>query len=149
MEIDYKKAIRELIEFVKETQQNENKTIIIEELSAELADSLKEESNFDLQGFNFSVDAYAIKHILKNHQDKSKENKRGQEVISEDDLFLLPEILKNPDIVFYDGKNRLGKDCFQFQKTIGNRYIIIKEVRTGKKQLALNTMRVFLNKKEN
>lgn len=147
--MDYNSSIKELIEFIKEAHQNENKIIVIEELSSELADYLKEESNFDLQGFSFSIDAYAVKHILKNHRDKGKENKRGQEVISEDDLYLLPEILKNPDIVFYDGKNKLGKDCFQFQKTIGNKYIIIKEVRTGKKQLALNTMRVFLNKKEN
>lgn len=147
--MDYKSSIKELITFVKEAQQNENKIIVIEELSPELADYLKEEANFDLHGFSFSIDAYSIKHILKNHQDKAKENRRGQEVISEEDLFLLPDILKNPDIVFYDGKNKLGKDCFQFQKIIGNKYIIIKEVRTGKKQLALNTMRVFLNKKEN
>lgn len=147
--MDYKSSIKELIEFVKEAQQNENKIIVIEKLSSELADYLIEESDFDLHGFNFSIDAYAVKHILKNHRDKAKENNRGQEVITEEDLLLLPEILNEPDIVFYDGKNKLGKDCFQFQKTIGNRYIIIKEVRTGKKQLALNTMRVFLTKKEN
>ena len=68
------KPPKELIEFIKETHQNENKIIVIEELSSELADYLKEESDFDLHGFSFSIDAYAVKHILKNHRDKAKEN---------------------------------------------------------------------------
>ena len=110
---------------------------------------LSEESKINLTDFCFSLDAYSIKHILNNHQLVQKEHNRGQETVTEQDFELLPEILENPDIVFYDGKNKLGKDCFQFQKTIGNKFVVIKEVRTGKKQLALNTMRIFINKKEN
>jgi hypothetical protein len=95
------------------------------------------------------IDAYAIKHILKNHSDKVKENLRGQNIITEEDLELLPEVLINPDLVFYDGKNNIGKDTFQFQKQIGDKYIVIKEVRSKNKHLALNTMRIILKKEKN
>lgn len=144
-----KNEIQNLIEFMKNTQENQNQVVIIGKIPENLVKVLSEESDRDLSNYYFSIDAYAIKHILKNHQNQSKEHNRGQEVITEQDLELLPEILENPDIVFYDGKNKLGKDCFQFQKSIENKFIVIKEVRTGKKHLALNTMRIFINKKEN
>jgi hypothetical protein len=141
--------ISKLIFYVKTTDSNENKVVEISKVSDEMVQKLNEAFSVNFSGFCFSIDAYAIKHILKNHNSKEKENRRGQEVVTEKDIELLPDILQNPDLAFYDGKNRLGKDCFEFQKQLFNKYVVILEIRTGKKQLALNTMRIFINKKEN
>ena len=100
----------------------------------------------DLSEYNFQIDMYAIRHIFKEHTDTKKEESRGQIVINESDLLLVFDVLNQPDLFFYDGKSRLGKDIFVFQKLIGNRYVIIKEVREGKKKIALHSMRIFKTK---
>ena len=100
----------------------------------------------DLSEYNFQIDMYAIRHIFKDHTDAKKEESRGQIVINESDLLLVFDVLNQPDLFFYDGKSRLGKDIFVFQKLIGNRYVIIKEVREGKKKIALHSMRIFKTK---
>ena len=64
-----------------------------------------------------------------------------------EDIKRIFEILTQPDVVFRDGKNKIGLDVIQFQKTIDDRYLAINEVRTGKKMLALNTMRIIKTKK--
>jgi hypothetical protein len=76
-----------------------------------------------------------------------KEQKRGQEAVTIDHFSLIHAIVTEPDVVFYDGKNRIGRDVLQFQKRIGELYIILKEVRTGRKQLALNSMRIIKAKR--
>ena len=81
--------------------------------------------------------------------DKRRENQRGQQAVKEEDFELMVKIVNNPEIIFFDGTDRLGRDCFQFQATFANKYVIIMEIRTGRKQLALKTMRIFTIKKEN
>jgi valyl-tRNA synthetase len=63
-----------------------------------------------------------------------RENQRGQQAVREEDFELMVQIVNNPEIIFFDGTDRLGRDCFQFQATFDNKYIIIMEVRTGRKQ---------------
>lgn len=133
----------DLIALAKTEGNNKNKVIIIGEIESEMANLLAEQSGVLLNGYKYSIDVYAIKHILKNHGTPEIETPKGQVAITDSDFEQITDILENPDLVFYDGKNKLGKDVFQFQKMIGDKYIVIKEVRTGKKQLALNTMRII------
>ena len=135
--------IGELIDLAKTEGTNINKVIIIGELDPQVATILSEQSGILLTNYKFSMDVYAIKHILKNHGIPEIEIPKGQIAVNDKDFELIIDILENPDLVFYDGKNKLGKDVFQFQKMLGDKYIVIKEVRTGKKQLALNSMRII------
>jgi hypothetical protein len=73
---------------------------------------------------------------------------RGQEAVTEDDFGLLYQIINCPDNVFFDGRDKFGRDCFQFQIYLKHKYVVIMEVRTGRKQLALKTMRIFTTKKK-
>ena len=114
-----------------------------------MATLLSEQSGINLNNYKFSVDVYAIKHIIKNHGHSEIEMPKGQIAITDKDFELIIDNLENPDLVFYDGKNKLGKDVFQFQKMIGDKYVVIKEVRTGKKQLALNSMRIIKKNRHN
>ncbi len=110
---------------------------------------IKEESGIDLKDYNISIDAYGIKHVLQGHGDKKRENSRGQQAVTGEDFELLNQIINCPDNVFFDGRDRFGRDCFQFQVQKEHKYVVIMEVRTGRKQLALKTMRIFTTKKEN
>ncbi|MEA5259619.1 hypothetical protein VB264_17610 [Arcicella aquatica] len=135
--------LNEILTLAKTDTENKNKVLIIGEITHELSNILTQQSGIQLTNYRFSIDVYAIKHIIKNHGVPEIETPKGQVAITDADFNLIPEILQNPDLVFYDGQNKLGKDVFQFQKIIGDKYVIIKEVRTGKKQLALNSMRII------
>ena len=135
--------LSEILSLAKTDTENKNKVLIIGEITSELSNILTQQSGIQLTNYRFSIDVYAIKHIIKNHGIPEIEIPKGQVAITDADFNLIPEILQNPDLVFYDGQNKLGKDVFQFQKIIGDKYVIIKEVRTGKKQLALNSMRII------
>ena len=141
--------LEELLELAKLEGENKNKVLILGEINLEMATLLSEQSGISLNNYKFSIDVYAIKHIIKNHGYQEIEIPKGQIAITDKDFELIVDILENPDLVFYDGKNKLGKDVFQFQKMIGDKYIVIKEVRTGKKQLALNSMRIIKKNRHN
>jgi valyl-tRNA synthetase len=144
--------ILDLISYIKHCEvegTNKNKVVLLGGISQITYSQIKEQSGIDLTGFQISIDAYEVKHVLQGHGDKKRENKRGQEAVNEEDFELMVKIVNNPEIVFFDGTDRLGRDCFQFQSTFESKYVIIMEVRTGRKQLALKTMRIFTIKKEN
>lgn len=141
--------LEELLELAKLEEGNKNKVLILGEIRPEMATFLSEQSGISLNNYKFSVDVYAIRHIIKNHSQSEIETPKGQIAITDGDFELIIDILENPDLVFYDGKNKLGKDVFQFQKLIENKYVVIKEVRTGKKQLALNSMRIIKKNRHN
>jgi len=50
-------------------------------------------------------------------------------------------------LIFSSGKNKLGKETITFVKMINNKYLVVQEVRDGKKTIALNSMRVFKTKR--
>jgi valyl-tRNA synthetase len=135
--------LNELLKLAKTEGENKNKVMILGEIPAEMANLLSEQSGLSIDSYKYSIDVYAIKHIIKNHSIPEIETPKGQIAVTDKDFTLILEVLENPDVVFYDGKNKLGKDVFQFQKMIEDKYVIIKEVRTGKKQLALNSMRII------
>ncbi|MDH4459887.1 MAG: hypothetical protein QE277_00580 [Flectobacillus sp.] len=139
-----KKQLEVLITLAK-SDSNTNETIVFE-ANPEILEQMGRQFEKDLSGYNFQIDMYAIRHIFKEHTNTKKEESRGQVVISESDILLVFDVLNQPDLFFYDGKSRLGKDIFVFQKLIGNRYVIIKEVREEKKKISLHSMRIFKTK---
>ena len=136
-----KEQLEALINLAK-SDSNINETIVFE-AHPEILDQMGKQFEKDLSGYIFQIDMYAIRHIFKEHTDAKKEESRGQIVVNESDILLVFDVLNQPDLFFYDGKSRLGKDIFVFQKLIGNKYVIIKEVREGKKRIALHSMRIF------
>ena len=132
-------------EIVKEARSKRNlkATLSLGKIPADLAAILGNQANLDLSDYEFTIDNFAVKHVLKQHGNPDIERPRGQVAVTDKDFDLLPLVLGKPDLVFYEGKSRQGLDVFQFQKKIGNKYIVLKEVRQGKKELALLTMRII------
>ena len=144
--------ILDLISYIKYSEiegTNKNKVLFLGEISEYTSSKIIEQSGINVEGFKISIDAYGVKHVLQGHGDKRRENQRGQQAVREEDFELMVQIINNPEIIFFDGTDRLGRDCFQFQATFDSKYVIIMEIRTGRKQLALKTMRIFTAKKEN
>jgi phage-Barnase-EndoU-ColicinE5/D-RelE like nuclease3 len=133
--------IQTLIDLAK-TDSNKNEIMTFEGYT-EILEQMSNQFGKDLSDYTFQVDMYAIRHIFKEHSDTKKEESRGQVAIKDQDILLIFEVLFNPDLFFYDGKSRLGKDIFVFQKLIDNKYVVIKEIREGKKKIALHSMRIF------
>jgi phage-Barnase-EndoU-ColicinE5/D-RelE like nuclease3 len=144
--------IAELIEEIRQAEidgENVSKVVILGNISTETLETIKILSNLDLSDFNISIDSFSIRHILQGHGNKKRENNRGQEVVTEHDFGIISEIINNPDKILFDGQNKQRNHSFQFQSEKGNKYFVFTEVRTGRKQLALKTMRIYLTKKEN
>lgn len=133
-------SLKKLIELARE---KETKNFNIKfEIPERVISLMKNELDINVEGYQYQIDIYAIKHIFKEHGDKIKEEKRGQVFVSENEILLIIDILENPDIVINSGKNKLGKETITFIKVIEDKYLVIKEVRTGKKTIALNSMRI-------
>ncbi|WP_375446772.1 hypothetical protein [uncultured Fibrella sp.] len=135
--------LSEFITYCLSPNPPENKQIVLGPIPLLVIEKVLLDSGIDLTDYVFTIDVYAIRHIMKSHGNKLREEARGQKAITVYDFNLLHGIVSQPDIVFYDGLNRIGRDVLQFQKRIGDLHIILKEVRTGKKQLALNSMRII------
>jgi len=136
--------IREQIEKVYNAALSlENEHIILDMgiIDENLANRIKEKTELDFSGYYISIDNYSIKHTLEKHGNPITEAKRGQINISKEDFFLLPEIIFNFDNVSYDKKlNKKGanSECLKFEKTIGDVYFVIKEIRTVIKKGKIN-----------
>ena len=146
------KEILDLIEEIKQAEidrRNVSKIILLGNISIETLEKIKLISTLDLTDFVISMDSFSIRHILQGHGDKKRENNRGQEAVTEQDFEMISEIINNPDTIVFDGLNKQRNHSFQFQSEINNKYFIFTEVRKGRMQLALKTMRIYLTKKEN
>lgn len=129
--------MRDLNEFLNNFSKS-NKT---ENQVFEICEISKEIINFDFEKFKFSLDFYAIRHILNRHGNDEIEKLLGQKAVNLDDFLLIERIFNDPDTCYFDGKNNSNKIVFAFEKQFDTFYKIIVELRTGRKQLALNTKR--------
>jgi hypothetical protein len=147
--------IEEILDLIKEIEQaeidgtNVSKVIILGNISTQTLEKIKLLSELDLSDFVISIDSFSIRHILQGHGNKKRENNRGQEAVTTRDFEMISEIINNPDTILFDGLNKQRNYSFQFQSEIKNKYFVFTEVRKGRKQLSLKTMRIYLTKKEN
>lgn len=99
-------------------------------------------TQLDVAGYSAIVDNYAVRHTLRQHGNAAAERKRGQLPVEQEDFGLLPLILAEPDTLHADGLTRQGRAALVYTKVIGGvGYWLAQELRTGRKQLALVSMR--------
>ena len=140
-----KESLLKLVELSKE-KVIENQSIIFE-INEDVKVLLESELSKDCSEYRFQIDIYAIKHIFKEHGNVIKEDSRGQIAVQDDDILLLIDVLQEPDLVFNSGNNKLGKETITFVKMIEDKYVVVQEVRDGKKMISLNSMRIFKKKR--
>jgi hypothetical protein len=104
-------------------------------LSADVAAKVKAAGGPDVGGYEHRIEADAVRKVLADHAE-------DLQPVTEDDFKRLAEIVDKPDKVGPSGKRtKQGLDAIQYEKRFsGTTMIVVEEVRTGRKKLALKTM---------
>jgi hypothetical protein len=124
-----------------------NQKVKIGNLSKEIVDFIFEKTQIQVDvSFKFTIDKSGINHSMKRHGNKAKEDLQGMVVVTKEDFLKIPLILNEPDEIEYDGKSRKGLEMIFFKKKMEDLTIVVKELRTGKKELAFLSMYKFKNK---
>jgi len=91
--------------------------------------------------YKHSIDHDTVRKIIKDHGNASTEIPRGQLPVTSEDIEKIPEILILPDkIELLSGFSKTGLNLIRYEKRIDDILIVVEEVRTGSKELAVKTM---------
>jgi len=101
-----------------------------------------EKTGLDVHGYTRVIDNYGVRHTMKQHGNEVQEIKRGQIAVTLDDFSKIALITSEPDDIFADGKNKIGRDVIVFVKVIdGIGYRHVEEVRGKHKLVATDSLR--------
>lgn len=118
-----------------------NATVVIGEVPAWEVDAAKA-AGFDISGYRHTADLYSIRHAIKQHGNQAKEEARGQVALTDEDFAALPDALMNPDQIILGTKNERGQNqVFSVKRLADGTLLVIEEVRTGRRALAVQSMR--------
>jgi hypothetical protein len=121
---------------------NDNQTVTIAPVSSSAVQEAKEKAGLDIEGYQHTADMYAVRHALNQHGDAKKEANRGQIAIGKDDIVAIPDVVTNPDATVYGAKNERRQNLIAYIKKMPDGTIlVVEEVRTGRKTLALASLR--------
>jgi len=124
------------------TSGNANKTMTVARVDPRTAREAKEKIGLDIEGYVHTVDMFAVRHALNQHGDAAKEVKRGQIAIGRNDIAAIPDVIAAPDAVVYGVKNQRRQDLIASIKRMDDgTLLVVEEVRTGRKTLALASLR--------
>lgn len=136
------RSIKQLVEIALGNESNNYAEYTLGKLSPKQSKILEEVIGLRLVGAERIIDSNGIRHTLRKHGSERIESKHGQIAINLDDFNKIPLILKEPDSIFYSGKNRLKQDVFLYKKKIASIYYIAEAVRLSKtgNKLVFQTM---------
>jgi hypothetical protein len=98
----------------------------------------------DLDGYSHVIDGSAVNHAMNRHSDVAIEKSRGQLPISKADFDRIPEVIDSPDRVVLGTKTKGNKDQVGYIKRMDDGTTLhLEEVRSGKKELAMVSMRKY------
>lgn len=93
-----------------------------------------------LTGYRRVMDSFAVRHVFKNHGNLKMESQRGQIAVLPEDFTLISNVLIQYES-FNVEKNRIGNIMFRYTlNTERFRLIYAEEVRTGRRELAVQTL---------
>lgn len=133
-------SISQLIECTFRDMENTQYKYEIGEIEEVVANKVKEVTTLNVADYVHIIDNYAIKHIIGEHGDAQKEEKRGQVAVTLDYFLKIPEVLANPDKILDGGQTKIGRRVIVYEKRINGTIIYVEEVRTKRKELALQTL---------
>ena len=143
-----KKTIQNLLKKIKSDGSNSIEKTIIGNVTPEGATYLTQLTGVEIASdYKHIIDRSSIYHVLNKHGNENDETSRGQIAISEKDFELIPDILNEPDEIFEGKVTKTNLKTITYTKKLEDGSIIyLEEVRTGKKELCLVTMRKMKGK---
>ena len=128
-----KGQVETIREVVADNGKTNKFTTVMRGVSEKVRNIIRAAAGIDVDGYSHVVDSSAVKHALNGHSSDSVP-------LTEKDIELIPDILKNADNVVYSGKNNKGLDTILYEKQYGDKIAYVEETRNGRHQLAMNTM---------
>ena len=103
------------------------------------AERLEKATGLSLAGYAHTVDESAIRHIVKGHGINAK--------LPHDQLPVTGQDIEHVgDIIAAATRIENDENLLRYEADLGRYLIVVEEIRTGKKELALKTMRKYFKK---
>lgn len=119
------------------TSQKVSETIgLVSDKFADLASRY----GYDIKGYSHTIDNFFVSHALKQHGNKEAEEKRGNIAITHSDICNVFSVYTHPDYIIFGTKTKTGNHAIVYVKNIGDSTIFVEDVRSGKKELAAQTL---------
>lgn len=108
----------------------------------ENAPLILQKTRLDVTGFTRVLDNYGVRHTIKQHGNARQESQRGQIAVTLEDFEKILAITSEPDNIFANGKNKIGRDVIVFVKVIdGIGYRHVEEIRGKHRLVATDSLR--------
>jgi hypothetical protein len=127
-------TITEFVKGVLADKTTQVQKIDLGKISETEIKSIQEKLGLDLTNFQRILDNSGIKHAFKKHGNAKTEEPRGQIAIVPSDFEKILEIVQNPDLVEYVGKNRIGNDLILYEKNFENILCYVEGLRESRKK---------------
>ncbi len=134
------RKIREFVKLVTEKKDSKLEKLELKVISEKEAELIKLKTGLNVSGFKRILDNNGVNHTIKNHGKEKIESLRGQIAVTLEDFEKIPRIVKSENVI-YGGKTKIGLDCILYEATIDNTFFYVEEVRTGKKELCIKSIR--------
>lgn len=134
------KSIKALVEWSLTSNSNEQVKFSMGNVTKPVAETVREITGLDIDGYDCIIDNFAIKHTLLQHGNAVKEEKRGQVAVTLDYFEKIPMVIKNPDKISDGGTTKIGRRVIVYEKRVNGVIMYVEEIRTKKKELAMLTM---------
>jgi hypothetical protein len=140
-------SIKELVE--KTLLNDTDKCVKIElaNPTVEQIVEIKAKTGIEFNGFQRTMDNYAIKHTFRKHGNEKQEAQRGQMGVTAADFEQITSIIAQPDEIIHGGINNIGREVILYRKNLENQYFYVEEIRPAKKEAAMQTLYIRKNKK--
>lgn len=142
-----KTSIKQFVQKALNSSENKMQRIELGDVTEAQNEDYKK-MGFNFNGYKHTVDNYTIKHIIKEHGNEGRGKTRGQFAVKEEDFELIPDIIRNYDSVKLLEKRKPKElDTLQYIKEYDNKTYLFEEVRTGRKELAIKSLKKNKRKK--
>ena len=141
--VDAGKSVEEaIVSFAREAMHIADRRTILQLGKVTNALLILEKTGLNVAGFTRVLDNYGVRHTIKQHGNAAKESRRGQIAVTLQDFEKIALITSQPDNIFADGKNKIGRDVIVFVKLIdGVGYRHVEELRGKHKLVATDSLR--------
>ena len=101
---------------------------------------LAKQYGYDIEGFRHTIDNFFINHANNRHSTARTETARGNVAITNDDILNIAKVYESPDYIIFGTKTKTGNPAIVYAKNMGNATVFVEDVRSGKKELAAETI---------
>lgn len=135
-------AIRRYVRSIPETGSTETAAPMqtLGLVNSQVVAQIRDVTGVDVTGYDFAIDAPAVRHVFNSHGDPAREARQGQRAVTVEDFVRLLQILDNPDSITILPIKQATRQVQISREIDGERYFAGFELRTKRGRLSLATM---------